>query len=320
MLKKKILSKIIVTTIALCSLYMLYIIPNTNNYTLKNVKEKLVYEEEKGNSQMYLIDKNDYVARTIVKIDNTDDINQKANELLDILIIEGKKEEKVPNGFKAIIPEGTKILALTYKDNILKVDFSSEFLDISKEKEEKMIEAIVYTLTSIKEVKGVIIYVEGEILSKLPKTGINLPSTLDRSFGINKEYDFTSLSNINDVTIYYISKYNDSYYYVPVTKYINDDEEKIKIIIDELASGPTYQTNLMSFLNSNTEVLSSNIVDNTLELTFNNYIFSDIENKKILEEVMYTICLSIEDNYDVENVSINVDNEQIYKSVLKTIE
>lgn len=320
MLKRKILSKIFITTIALCSLYMLYIIPNTNNYTLDSVKEELVYEEEKGNSVMYLIDKNDYVARTVVKIEETDDIEQKARELLDILIVEGKKEEKVPNGFKAIIPEGTKILSLTYKDNILKVDFSSELLDIYKEKEEKMIEAIVYTLTSIKEVKGVIIYVDGEILSKLPKTGINLPGILDRSFGINKEYEFTSLSNINDVTIYYISKYNDTYYYVPVTKYINNDEEKIKIIIDELASGPTYQTNLMSFLNSNTEVLSSNIVDNTLELAFNNYIFSDIENKKILEEVMYTICLSIEDNYDVENVSINVDNEQIYKSVLKTIE
>lgn len=33
-----------------------------------------------------------------------------------------------------------------------------------------MIEAIVYTVTTIDEVKSVIIYVDGDILTKLPKT------------------------------------------------------------------------------------------------------------------------------------------------------
>ena len=40
----------------------------------------------------------------------------------------------------------------------------------------------------------------------------------------------------------------------------------------------------------------------------------------ILEEVIYTICLSIGDNYDVEEVSFTVEDEEIYKSVIKTIE
>ena len=42
--------------------------------------------------------------------------------------------------------------------------------------------------------------------------------------------------------------------------------------------------------------------------------------KEILEEVIYTICLSIEDNYDVKQIVFNVNNEEIYKSVLKSIE
>jgi len=41
--------------------------------------------------------------------------------------------------------------------------------------------------------------------------------------------------------------------------------------------------------------------------------------KDILEEVIYTICLSIKDNYDTKEVIINVDNEEISKTVLKTI-
>ena len=57
-----------------------------------------------------------------------------------------------------------------------------------------------------------------------------------RSYGINKEYNITSLKDLNDVTLYYVSKYNDVNYYIPVTKYINSNEDKIKIIIEELSS------------------------------------------------------------------------------------
>ena len=55
-------------------------------------------------------------------------------------------------------------------------------------------------------------------------------------------------------------------------------------------------------------------------LNFNENIFSDAEEKNILEEVIYTISLSVCDNYDVSGVVINVDDEEIYKTVLKTIE
>ena len=93
---------------------------------------------------------------------------------------------------------------------------------------------------SIKDVDKVILYVDGEILTKLPKSGLNLPSTLDKSYGINKEYDLTTYKDVNQVTIYYVNKYNDQTYYIPVTKYLNDDREKIKIIIEELASSSSY--------------------------------------------------------------------------------
>ena len=186
--------------------------------------------------------------------------------------------------------------------------------------EEKVVEAIVYTATSIKEVKSVIIFVDGDVLTKLPKSGINLPSTLDRSFGINKEYDLTSTDSINQVTVYYVDEYNDNYYYVPVTKYLNDDRDKIKIIIDELTSANMYQTNLMSFLNSNTELLDIQQSEDVLSLNFNSYIFNDATKKDILEEVIYTICLSVGDNYNVEEVVFQVDTEEVYKTVLKDVE
>lgn len=248
------------------------------------------------------------------------DIESLAKELLEVLINGGANEDRIPNGFKSILPSDTKILSLKYDKDLIKVDFSKELLNTSKEMEEKVVEAIIYTLTSINGVNKVIIYVDGNILTKLPQTKINLPSTLDRSFGINKEYDINSIKDINQVTIYYVNKNNDNYYYVPVTKYLNDDRDKIKIVIDELSGNSIYNTNLMSFLNSNAELISSEKKDDLMHLNFNEYIFSDIEEKNILEEVIYTISLSVCDNYEVKGVVFNVENEEIYKTVLKTIE
>ena len=42
--------------------------------------------------------------------------------------------------------------------------------------------------------------------------------------------------------------------------------------------------------------------------------------KDILEEVIYTICLSAYDNYNVKDVVLKVNGEEIYKSIAKTIE
>jgi len=318
MIKKKLYRKIAVTSAALFALFLLYLIPK-NEYNL-DVKQELSYvNNDVIKNEVFLLDSYEFIGRTEVVINETE-INKKVKELLEVLINGSAGESKIPNGFKAIIPSGTSINSIVFNDGILKVDFSKELLDIKESLEEKMIEAIVFTLTSIEEIDKVIIYVEGNILTKLPKTKINLPSVLDRSYGINKEYDLKNTSNIQGVTTYYVSKYNDNTYYVPVTKYTNDSRDKINVIVENLSSSHIYNSNLMSYLNNNAKLLSVEQSVDSLDLVFNSYIFSNVEEKHILEEVLYTINLSIRDNYDVKSVSINVDEEEIYKSVLKTIE
>lgn len=312
MLKKFLIKRLILFTALIFSVFLIYLTPN-KEYEFKS---ELNYIDNSEKSVIYLLDANNYVARTKVNIMNRK-VEAKARELINILIKDGDGEENIPSGFKSLISSDTKINSIKYENGLIKINFSIELLDTKKEYEEKIIEAIVYTLTSIEEVDKVIIYVDGDILSKLPKTGINLPSTLDKSYGINKEYNLDSYKNIDKVTVYYVSKYNDEEYYVPVTKYVNDNRDKIKIIIDSLASSNISNTNLMSYLNSNTVLLSSDLNDEALSLVFNQYIFNDLETKNILEEVIYTISLSVEANYDIKEVSFNVNNEEIYKSVIK---
>lgn len=320
MLKRFYSRKILISTAVLFALLLVYLVPKENNYTLQDIPQKLTYVDKSvTTSIVYLWDSNHLLARTEVAAKNTE-TTALAKEVLQILIKDGEGTDKIPSGFQAVLPSETKVLSVGLENDILKVNFSKELLDVKEEEEESIVSAIVYTLTSIDGVENIILYVEGDILSKLPQSKTNLPGTLNRNIGINKEYDLKSFNDVTSVTIYYIGSHNDEYYYVPVTKYLNTDKDKIKIIIDELASGPSHGSNLMSFLNSNTKLLATEQEVDTLFLKFNEYIFSDMDEKNILEEVLYTIELSIAENYDVKEVIFEVEDQEIYKSVLKSIE
>lgn len=319
MLKRMILKKITITALTLFILLLIYLMP-TNKINNRNldVKQNLEYTYTNDLETIYLLDYNDYVARTFIKGCSCSSAVDKASDLLQGLIVEGKKSNIIPNGFKAIIPSGTRVLALNLDKGVLTIDFSKEILEINKKYEEKMLESLIYTLTSINGIDSVKILVEGEELKQLPNSNKQLPSLLDRDYGINKVYNLTGTNNIDSYTVFYVNEFNDNYYYVPVTKYINNDKlDKIKIIIEELTSNPVYESNLMSFLNVNTKLLDYEIKDDVIKLNFNNLILSDITGNSILEEVIYTISLSVSNELDVKEVIFMVENEEIYKKVLE---
>lgn len=320
MLTKIWLRKIIVSSLALIALLLLYLMPasNTIDHNLANDNIEYVYNNDV--EVIYLLDSNDYIARTTIKSCNCD-TTEKAKDLTEGLIIGGEKSNIIPNGFRSLIPTDTEVLNLSLEDKILTINFSKELLDINANYEEKMIESIIYTLTSINGIDKVIIQVEGETLTKLPNSNKLLPTILDRNFGINKSYSLTTTNDIESYTIYYVSSYNNNEYYVPITKYVNaSKQDKIKVIIDELSTSPIYETNLMSYLNSNVNLIDYSLEDKNISLNFNDSILNDTTNNKILEEVIYTISLSVMDNFNVEEVSFFVNDEEIYKNSLKSLE
>ena len=306
MIKRISLKKISICIIAFISIFLFNLFP-TNKL---KISKTLEYKDE-NSSTIFLLDENNYLAKTSINIDDNN-IKLKAKKLLLALISGEKYENIIPNGFKSIIPSSTKILNIYYKDNVIKVDFSDDLLNVDKQFEEKIIEDIVYTLTSINDIKYVIIYINGEILTKLPKNNITIPATLDRNFGINKEYNITSNKDIKKTTVYYIN-------YVPVTKINNSDKQKAEIIIDELKYNNVYNTHLMSFLNNDVKIINVDYTDKTLSIELNDKIFDNNTNK-VLDEVIDTICLSLNDNYDINEILFKVDNKEIYKSDTKKLE
>ena len=321
MLKKMSIRKIMVSTLTLFILLIIYLMPDSiDEKEISLTNDNIEYIYSNTLETIYLLDSNDYVARTKIDSCKCEGVD-KAKDLINGLIIDGTKSNIIPNGFISIIPTGTSVKDISLDNGILTIDFSKDLLEITKEYEEKMIEAIVYTLTSIDGIDKVIIKVEGEVLDKLPISGKTLPTYLDKDYGINKIYDLTSMKDIDSYTLYYVNTYNDNSYYVPVTKYINNDsQDKIKVIIEELYSAPIYETTLMSFLNSNTKLLDYKLEDGKLTLNFSEDILSDVTTNNILEEVIYTISLTMNDNYGVEEVIFLVEDEEIYKSLIKDIE
>ena len=159
--------------------------------------------------------------------------------------------------------------------------------------------------------KGIEITIAGKPLVELPKSKIKLPKILDKTFGINKNYAISDLDNVSKVTIYYINKYNDNYYYVPVTKYVNNNLDKVGLIVSELRDNNYYLTGLMSFINANVNLLDTSIENNEITLNFDKNLYNDQDNKEVFKEVINAINLSIEATYGIESISYVVENEPL---------
>ncbi len=300
MLRKKALRKIFITTLSAFILLVVYSIPNmTKNDNAIRTNLEVEYITGIGTNNIYLLDKNDLLVKTNIlldKKDKTDQIKLLLNNLID------DNNSKFPNGLSATIPKNTKLIDVVYDEEYVTLNFSKKLLSVKSELKDRMIESIVYSVMDLGDVKGVIITVEDEMIKEYAKV-------LDRNIGINKKYDIKSRDKINKVVIYYLEEIEDNNYYVPVTKYLNDDRDKIKIIIDELTTSYIYEPNLMSFLSSNTKLLDHEEKENVMSLNFNNALFDG--NDKIVEEVKYTLAYSIFDNYDVEQVLLQVDGKNI---------
>ena len=302
MLKRLALKKFIIVSLSFIILLLIYLFPEKEKY---NINTTLTYIEPKT-LPIYLVDNNNLVSRFEV-IKTNDEPLKLIDEIINNLTIDSENSSHIPDNFKKIIPKGTKVLSKDLKDGLLKINFSKELLNITSENEEKMIESIIYSLTEIKEVKKIMIFVEGETLKELPNSKKILPNTLDRTYGINKVYELESMKDITKITTYYVSKTEEYLYYTPVTTITNSKNEKVEVIIEKLKSSPTYQTNLISYLASSAELLDYEILENSVNLSFNNEVLS-LEEDKIIEEVKYSIALSIKDTYNISETIFYVDD------------
>lgn len=306
MLRTKALRKIFLTTLTLFVLLTVFTI--TNSKTENVLKTNLEIEDIAGfkTDVIYLLNDKGLLVKTKILLEGNT-AEEKINKLL-LNLTEGSSNS-FPEGLKKLIPKGTIVNNVMVGNNLVTVDFSKELLKVSSDMEKPMVTAIVYSILELGNYEGVSILVDGKVLDKYPNSLEEIPSVINKSIGINKNFSITSYNNINKVVIYYLENIDNNLYYVPVTKYVNDERDKIKIIVEELASSYIYESNLMSFLNSNVRLLDYKEDNDIMYLNFNDYLFDG--NDKILEEVLYSLAYSVFDNYNVSMVSFMVNGQRI---------
>lgn len=303
MLKRKAFNRIFFSTVAFFLVFTLYNLKVVNNSDINNKIEKNINKET-----VYTLNNDNYISKTDVYVGKFYTLEDKIKEKLEIMTSENNKNALLPSYFKPILPENTKVLDVVVEDSLVKVYFSKELNNINEEQSEKMIEAIVYTITD-ENVLGIEIYVEGNLLKYVPHTKKELPTILTKDFGINKTYEIFSSNNIAKVVMTYYTNCGEDLCEVPVTKYVNDDREVLEIVFDEL-SEVSYDSNLISLL-ENTKIINYKINKNNISVNINN---------DITEEEANLIFSSIFNNYDVEKVKLLVNNQKKIEKSKKNIE
>lgn len=264
---------------------------------------------------LYTINEDSYVSMTSVFLDG-DTLEEKISNVIDIMVVDNNKNFLLPSYFKPILPRGTKLISVRLNGDILKIVFSKELLNISSEQADAMIESLLYTLLGFEEVVGVEIYVEDSLLKYVPNTNKKLPTILYDDYGINKSYSLSSNMDIKKINLYYYTRNNDNYYLIPVTKYVNDNREKLEIIVEELSSF-LYQDNLISMLSDSVELVSYDIKDNVISLDFTDSLDS-LYN--VNDTVIKPLLCSLFSNYTVDRVKISVDGAKILEKDKKDID
>ena len=308
MIKKYAMNKIFVSTLIFGLLLLFYLVPSPSFEVEINEKD---YNKEFENV-VYLLDDDNYVSRVISYYDETD-IDKVIRNKINILI----NGDKNLDNFYSLIPKKTILKDISVNKDSVYLNFSKEFLNVNKYIEESMVESIVYTLTEINGINNVYINIDGEKFVMLPNSKKVIPYPLTRSFGINKKYDLDSLNGIDKTIVYFVKKNDSGEYYVPITKVSNLSSSKIDIIIDELKSTVNAQDNLSSFISDNVVLEENKIIDDKINLVFNEYIFSDSSKKTILEEVKYVVSQSIFDNLDVKEVIFSTKEHNNIVSIKK---
>lgn len=303
MLKRKAINRIFFTTIIFFIVFTLYSMKIVDKVVTSDNSKDKVNEET-----IYTLNNDNYVSKTSVYVSKVLSLEDRVKEKLEIMVKDNDKNVLLPSYFKPILPQNTRVLDVVVEDSLIKVYFSKELNNITKEQSEKMIEAIVYTITD-ENILGIEIYVNGQMLKYVPNTKKVLPTILTKDIGINKSYDIKASNDISKVVMMYYTNDNDNYYEVPVTKYVNDDREKLEIIFDELGK-MSDDKSLISMVEG-ISVLDYSILGDKIVV--------DV-NMELNEEEQNLVFKSIFSNYRAKSVDLLVNGEKKVKKTRNVLE
>ena len=290
----KIINKIFRTTLIMFLILTVFTITNESKEKVLRTNLEINNIKDMDKTKLYLLSNNNYLVETNVYI-NSDKLEDKINKIIEYLKI---NNNKIPKGLKGYLLKDIKINNINLEDNNIKINFSKEILNI-KDKE-LVIEGLVYSLLNLDEINSIEVLVENNYLE-------NYEYKLNKNIGINKQYILKNRKDVNKINLYYYNKINNIEYLTPVTKYINDKRKKIEIILDELINN--IPNNLISYMDDKVKLKEYKEENDLIILKFNENFIG--ENKDLNKKIINQIALTIFENYDVNTVLFQENDEKI---------
>lgn len=294
MIISKIINKLFKMTLIMFLLLSVFTLINYNPEKILRTNIEIKNIEEVPKTEIYLLSNNNYLVEANIYLESNS-VEEKAKKIIDYLKI---NNPKLPNGLNGYILNSVVVNKINFEDNNLRISFSKEFIDI--ENKDLVISGLVYSLTKLPNVNTVEILVEDSYLG-------DYNYKLNKDIGINKEYLLTNRNDIKQVTIYYYTKINNIEYLTPVTKYVNDEREKVEIIIEELSNN--VPDNLVGYLSDKINLLEFQEDNNLMVLNFDDEFKAS--NDIINQKTMNLIAKSIFENYDLNLVFFQENNKKI---------
>lgn len=272
--------------------------------------------EEKGGEvdtgdvqELYLLDQNGMVAPQSISMALEED---EVKTLVDHLVQEGPITEQLPNGFQAVLPAGTEVVESEVdKHGVATVDFNTDFNDYHPSQELQILQSLTWTLTQLDDVDRVKLKMNGEELTVMPQNDTPIGEGYTRDHGINLEMnDQADLVATTPVVVYFLAQNNEETYYVPVTRRVNENQDKYEAVINELLDGPSYTSQLLTDFREEVALMDApTFEDGTLHLDFNEGLLSQLNGTAMSEEALNMLILSLTEQEEVEQVSLSINSD-----------
>ncbi|QQK77153.1 GerMN domain-containing protein [Salicibibacter cibarius] len=272
-------------------------------------------EGESVERELYLLDEDGLVVPRTFQFENDPEV---LKQTLEHLVVEGPITNQLPSGLQAVLPPETEVQGVDLSDDgTAIVDFSPEFAEYPEEHEEALLQAVTWTLTQFDEVEQVEIQINGHTQETLPNADTPVGDGTAESVGINLEGNGPAdITASEAATVYFISVKEDDEYYVPVTRRIDGDENKASAVVGALMNGPNPETDLISALRQNVELVEEpELEDGVLTVNFNEALLAENDGEALSEEAMAMLTLSLTGIDGVEEVDYHVDGESQLEQV-----
>jgi germination protein M len=261
------------------------------------------------NSTLFVRDADGYIAPLGMKLPfDTPDV---AKTTLQHMVKGGPGEALLPEGFTAVLPEGTEIMSLDIDaaTKTATVDFNKAFTKYPEEDERDILEAITWAMTSFPSVEYVQLWVEGKALKEMPVALTPLDDPLSRKFGINIERaSGVDYSRATPVTLYFMNQTADNFsYYVPVTRLIGWTEDVAGATVAELVKGPTEASKLEAVFLPTAGQNTVSMAGEHIQVDFDASLTAS--GDKLPAEGVKAVVLSLTETTPMKSVQITVGGE-----------